>query len=68
MIRPNTKNLPKIIDATNIVCFAWLKKLIDLQPKLQMIKFLLRLHLAWLQPKAYIVNNIAICETKTVGE
>lgn len=39
-----------------------------MQPKLQMIKFLLRLHLAWLQPTAYIVNDIAICEIVTVWE
>jgi hypothetical protein len=33
-----------------------------------MIKFLLRLHLAWLQATAYIVNNIAICEMATAGK
>ena len=53
----------------HIVCFALLKnELIDTQPKLQMIKFLLRLHLAWLQATAYIVNNIAICEMATAGK
>ncbi len=60
----------KKIENEQIVFFLHIAKnwLIDKLPKLQMIKSILRQHLAGLQATLCIVNNIAICEVPTVGD